>query len=62
VLGCSGDWSEEARATHYRDLCQIDGRIALAGEHASALPAWQEGAILSALDAIARLHHRVMRT
>jgi monoamine oxidase len=62
VLGCSGDWSEEARATHYRDLCQIDGRIALAGEHASALPAWQEGAILSALDAIARLHNRVMRT
>jgi monoamine oxidase len=62
VLGCSGDWSEEARATHYRDLCQIDGRIALAGEHASALPAWQEGAILSALDAIARLHDRVMRT
>jgi monoamine oxidase len=62
VLGCSGDWSEEARATHYRDLCQIDGRIALAGEHASALPAWQEGAILSALDAIARLHDRVVRT
>jgi monoamine oxidase len=62
VLGCSGDWSEEARITHYRNLCQIDGRIALAGEHASALPAWQEGAILSSLDTIARLHDRVMRT
>jgi monoamine oxidase len=62
VLGCSGDWSEEARTTHYRNLCQIDGRIALAGEHASALPAWQEGAILSSLDAIARLHDRVVRT
>ena len=62
ALGCSGDWSEEARITHYRNLCQIDGRIALAGEHASALPAWQEGAILSSLDAIARLHDRVMRT
>jgi monoamine oxidase len=62
VLGCSGNWSEEARAEHYRNLCQIDGRIVLAGEHASALPAWQEGAILSALDAITRLHERVVRT
>src|SRR6266700_1676663 len=62
VLGCSGDWSEEARAEHYKNLCQIDGRIVLAGEHASALPAWQEGAILSALDAIARLHDRVIKT
>jgi monoamine oxidase len=62
VLGCSGDWSEEARAVHYKNLCQIDGRIVLAGEHASALPAWQEGAILSALDAITRLHDRVVRT
>jgi monoamine oxidase len=32
----------------------------LAGEHASYLPAWQEGAVLSALDAIARLHRRVI--
>ena len=62
TLGCSGDWSEEARARHYRNLCQIDGRIVLAGEHASALPAWQEGAILSALDAIVRLHERVVKT
>ena len=42
------------------DLCAIDGRIVLAGEHASYIPAWQEGAILSALDAIARLHKRVL--
>ncbi len=62
TLGCSGDWSEEGRTQHYRNLCQIDGRIVLAGEHASALPAWQEGAILSALDAIARLHQRVVKT
>jgi len=62
TLGCSGDWSEEARKQHYANLCQIDGRIVLAGEHASALPAWQEGAILSALDAITRLHQRVVRT
>ncbi len=62
TLGCSGDWSEDARDRHYRNLCQIDGRIVLAGEHASALPAWQEGAILSSLDAIARLHERVVKT
>ncbi len=59
-LGCAGDWSDEAREAHYDDLCQIDGRIVLAGEHASYIPAWQEGAILSALDAIQRLHKRVV--
>jgi len=48
------------RATHYDNLCAIDGRIMLAGEHASRLPAWQEGAVLSSLDAIKRLHQRVM--
>ena len=58
--GCFGTWSEEARAEHYKNLCQIDGRIMLAGEHASYIPAWQEGGITSALDAIGRLHQRVM--
>jgi monoamine oxidase len=62
TLGCSGEWTDAARAQHYRNLCEIDGRIVLAGEHASDLPAWQEGAILSSLDAIARLHQRVVRT
>ncbi|WP_342239727.1 flavin monoamine oxidase family protein [Inquilinus sp. OTU3971] len=60
TLGCAGDWTDEARAQHYDNLCQIDGRIVLAGEHASYIPAWQEGAILSALNAIERLHHRVI--
>jgi monoamine oxidase len=60
TLGCAGYWTEQARAEHYDDLCQIDGRIVLAGEHASYIPAWQEGAILSALDAITRLHRRVI--
>jgi monoamine oxidase len=60
TLGCAGYWTEAARAEHYDDLCQIDGRIVLAGEHASYLPAWQEGAILSSLDAIARLHNRIV--
>src|SRR3982075_778752 len=55
TLGCAGNWTDQARQEHYDNLCQIDGRIVLAGEHASYLPAWQEGAILSALHAISRL-------
>jgi monoamine oxidase len=62
TLGCAGYWTEELRAAHYNDLCQIDRRIVLAGEHASYIPVWQEGAILSALDAIRRLHDRVLKT
>ena len=62
TLGCAGGWTDRMRNDHYDDLCQIDGRIVLAGEHASYLPAWQEGAILSALDAIKRLHARVTNT
>jgi len=58
VMGCYGMWSDAVRQRHYDDLCRIDGRIALAGEHASYLPAWQEGAITSALDAITRLARR----
>jgi len=61
ALGCSGNWTDQARAEHYDYLCQIDGRIVLAGEHASYIPAWQEGAILSSLDAITRLHDRVVK-
>ena len=59
TLGCAGAWTEETRAAHYQDLCAIDGRIVLAGEHASMIPAWQEGAVLSSLDAIGRLHQRI---
>jgi monoamine oxidase len=60
TLGCSGTWTDEARSEHYDNLCALDGRILLAGEHASYLPGWQEGAILSSLDAIGRLHRRVL--
>ena len=60
TMGCFATWSDEARAKHYDNLCQIDGRIALAGEHASYLPAWQEGAVTSALDVIGRIHQRAM--
>jgi monoamine oxidase len=60
TLGCAGMWGS-SRAEHYDDLCQIDGRILFAGEHASYIPAWQEGAILSSLNAIERLHERVVK-
>lgn len=60
TLGCYGVWTDALRARHYEDLCRIDGRLVLAGEHASHIPAWMEGAILSALDAVGRLHRRVV--
>jgi monoamine oxidase len=61
TLGCAGGWTEASRAAHYEDICAIDGRIMLAGEHVSMIPAWQEGAVLSSLDAITRLHKRVLQ-
>jgi monoamine oxidase len=60
TMGCFGMWTEHTRAKHYEDLCRIDGRIALAGEHASYIGGWQEGAVTSALDAIGRLHERAV--
>jgi monoamine oxidase len=41
TLGCAGYWTDKARAAHYDDLCQIDGRIVLAGEHAN--PTFRRG-------------------
>jgi len=60
TLGCAGFWTDEGRAAHYNNLCALDGRIVLAGEHASRIPAWQEGAVTSALDAVTRLHKKAM--
>jgi monoamine oxidase len=60
TLGCFAMWTDELRAQHYDNLCNLDGRLVLAGEHASHLPGWQEGAILSSLDAISRLHKKVV--
>lgn len=58
--GCHGMWTEQTRAEHYANLCNIDGRIVLAGEHASRIPAWLEGAVLSSMDAVQRLHKRAI--
>ena len=60
AMGCFGLWTDATRAQHYDNLCGFDGRIVLAGEHASYLPAWQEGAVTSALDALERLHRRAV--
>jgi monoamine oxidase len=60
TLGCYGMWKDDTRKDHYKNLCAIDGRTVLAGEHCSYVNAWQEGAILSSLDAITRLHKRVV--
>jgi len=58
ILGCCATWTEESRETHYQDLVSMEGRIVLAGEHCSYYGCWQEGALLSSLDAITRLHQR----
>jgi len=60
TMGCFGSWSTDTRRQHYDALCSIDQRIVLAGEHASFIGGWQEGAITSALDAIGRLHQRAV--
>jgi monoamine oxidase len=60
AMGCFALWTDETREQHYDNLCAMDGRIVLAGEHASFLPAWQEGAVTSAIDAIGRLHHKAL--
>lgn len=54
MLGCYGIWKD--RDADYMDATMMDGRTLMAGEHISYLPAWMEGAILSALDAVQRLH------
>ncbi|MGC1301658.1 MAG: flavin monoamine oxidase family protein [Caulobacteraceae bacterium] len=58
TLGCCARWNEDTRAEHYQTLVAMDRRIVLAGEHASYIGCWMEGALLSSIDAITRLHKR----
>jgi monoamine oxidase len=60
ILGCAATWTDDLRRQHYAALAAIDGRVALAGDHVSYLPAWQEGAVESGLDAAHRLHRRAL--
>jgi monoamine oxidase len=50
--GAWAEWRPQDRATHYATLCRPDGPIHFAGEHMSHLTGWQEGAILSAHEAV----------
>ena len=43
IQGCTSRWTDESRATHYTNLVQMDGRIVLAGEHATYYGGWMEG-------------------
>jgi monoamine oxidase len=58
TLGCCAQWNEATRKEHYQTLVAVDDRLVLAGEHASYIGCWMEGALLSSLDAITRLHAR----
>ncbi len=62
INGCFGLWTDQKRDAHYKNMCAIDNRLVLAGEHCSYIPAWQEGAILSSLDAVKRLHEKAQAT
>jgi monoamine oxidase len=54
MLGCYSNW--DRREESYRAAARVDRRIVCAGEHLSYMPGWQEGSILSSLDAIRRLN------
>jgi monoamine oxidase len=60
TLGSCGQWTEETRSMHYQKLVEVEDRIVLAGEHASYIGCWMEGAVTSSLDAIKRLHKRAL--
>ncbi|MBC7521873.1 MAG: flavin monoamine oxidase family protein, partial [Sandarakinorhabdus sp.] len=60
AMGCCAQWNEDTRKEHYQTLVAVDDRIVLAGEHASYVGCWMEGALLSSLDAITRLHKRAL--
>jgi monoamine oxidase len=57
--GAWADWSTEARTTAYPTLNAADGPIHFAGEHVSYLTGWQEGAVLSAHNAVRAIAERV---
>ena len=41
-------------------MTTMDNRLVLAGEHASYVGCWQEGAILSSVAAVTQLHQRAV--
>ena len=57
--GVAVGWTEEQRTTDYAELCKPDGGFYFAGEHMSYINAWQEGAALSAHEALKLIQKRV---
>ncbi len=60
-LGGWMNWEESARKTAYPILNAPDDSIYFAGEHMSYLTGWQEGAILSAHDAVRGISAQLQR-
>ncbi len=58
-MGCTAQWSEEARQRYFRTLQRPAGRHYLIGDQISYHPGWQEGAVSSAHHALAELDRRV---
>ncbi len=52
-------WEQPQRTGTYALLCKPDGPFVFAGEHMSYLNAWQEGAVLSAHEAIKLIRARI---
>ena len=50
------DWGPTQRGARYKELLQPEGPIVFAGEHLSYVGLWQEGAALSALEAVKLVH------
>jgi monoamine oxidase len=59
MLGCYSDWDDRGR--DYEIAATMDNRLVCAGEHISYLPGWQEGSLLSALDAVRQVHDRAVK-
>jgi monoamine oxidase len=59
IMGCTAQWTEEARRHYYPILQQPTGRHYLIGDQISYHPGWQEGAVSSAHHALANLDRRV---
>jgi monoamine oxidase len=59
MLGCYSQWDERGR--DYEIAATMDNRLVCAGEHISYLPGWQEGSLLSALDAVRQVHDRATK-
>jgi len=56
------EWSDEQRRDLYPALTRADGPFYFAGEHVSYINGWQEGAVLSAHDAIKAIAARAKAT